>query len=85
VEWILGKITQIGATGSLTVDVGEGLLQLFPRDVKPVDSPSFELRQVVERVLHLRKLELDEAEAGLLDLFQRREWLTPVSSIICKS
>jgi len=31
---------------------------------------------VVERVLHLRRLELDEVEERMLDVFQRREWLT---------
>lgn len=72
-----GKVTKIGEMGSLSVDVGKGSLQLFPRDIKPIDAPSAELPQVVERVLRLRKIELDEAEVGLLDLFQRREWLTP--------
>lgn len=32
-----GKVTQIGQTGSLTVDVGCESLQLFPRDLKPID------------------------------------------------
>ncbi len=72
-----GKVAQIGEMGSLKVDMGSVSLQLFPRDVNPVDAPSNELRHFVERVLHLRRLELDEAEVGLLDLFQRREWLTP--------
>ena len=72
-----GKVTRIGETGSLTVDVGAEVLQLFPRDVKPGDPPSAELRQVAERVLRLRRLELDEVEEGLLDMFQRREWFTP--------
>ena len=72
-----GKVTSIGEMGSLTVDVGKESLQLFPRDIKPIDAPTAELRSVVERVLHLRRLELDEAEVELLSLFQRREWLTP--------
>ena len=72
-----GKVASIGEMGSLTVDVGKELLQLFPRDIKPIDAPTAELRSVVERVLHLRRLELDEAEVELLSLFQRREWLTP--------
>jgi len=33
-----GKVTQIGEMGSLKVDVGKEALQLFPRDVKPIDS-----------------------------------------------
>ncbi len=62
--------------GSLKVDVGKEALQLFPRDVKPIDSPSVELHQVVERVLHLRRLELDEVEEAVLNVFQRRDWFT---------
>jgi hypothetical protein len=38
--------------GSLTVDVGKESLQLFPRDIKPIDAPTAELRSVVERVLY---------------------------------
>jgi ParB-like chromosome segregation protein Spo0J/ribosomal protein L21E len=72
-----GKVTQIGETGSLTVDVGSESLQLFPRDLKPIDAPSDELRQVVERVLRLRGLSVDEIEQGMLDVIQRREWFTP--------
>ncbi len=72
-----GKVSQVGEMGSLSVDVGKESLQLFPRDVKPVDSPSSELRQVVERVLRLRRLALDEVEEGMLNMFQRREWFTP--------
>jgi len=71
-----GRVTQVGEMGSLSVDVGSESLQLFPRDLKPVDEQSAELRQVVERVLHLRRLELDEVEEKMLDVFQRREWLT---------
>ncbi len=72
-----GKVTQIGEMGSLSVDVGSESFQLFSRDVKPVDSPSSELRQVAERVLRLRRLELDEVEEKMLDVLQRREWFTP--------
>ncbi len=72
-----GQVAQIGEMGSLKVDVGSESLQLFPRDLKPVDEQDGELRHLAERVLRLRRLELDEAEVGLLDLFQRREWLTP--------
>jgi len=72
-----GKVTCIGEMGSLSIDVGSESLQLFPRDLKPVDEQSAELRQVVERVLHLRRLELDEMEQNMLDWLQRREWCTP--------
>jgi len=72
-----GKVTHIGEVGSISVDVGSKSLQLFPRDLKQIDAQGTEFRQVVERVLRLRRLELDEAEVGLLSLFQRREWLTP--------
>jgi len=72
-----GKVAQIGEMGSLSVDVGSESFQLFPHDVKLVDSPSSELRQVAERVLRLRRLELDEVEEKILDVFQRREWFTP--------
>ena len=72
-----GKVTKIGEMGSLSIEVGKESLQLFPRDVKPVDMPSSELRQVVERVLRLRQLELDQFEEGMLDMFQRREWFPP--------
>jgi len=63
--------------GSLSVDVGKGSLQLFPRDIKPIDTPDSEMRQVVERVLCLRRLELDEFEQGMLDMLQRQEWFSP--------
>ncbi len=72
-----GKVTQLGEMGSLTVDVGKESLQLFPRDLKPIDAPDSELRSVLERVLGLRKLELDDFEEGILDMFQRREWFKP--------
>jgi len=72
-----GKVASIGEMGSLTVDVGKVSLQLFPRDLKPIDAPDSEFRQVVERVLRLRRLDLDEVEERMLDVFQRREWLTP--------
>lgn len=62
--------------GSLCVDVGSESLQLFPRDLKPIDAPNSELRQVVERVLRLRGFELDEIESRMLEVFQRREWFT---------
>ena len=66
-----GKVTQIGEVGSLTVDAGRDYLQLFSRDLKPLDAPSSTLRDVVERVLRLRGLELDEIEERMLDVFQR--------------
>jgi len=72
-----GKITHIGEVGSLSVDVGSISLQLFPRDLKPIDAQGTEFRSVVERVLRLRRLDLDEVEEKMLDVFQRREWLTP--------
>ena len=71
-----GKVTQIGQMGSVTVDVGNELLQLFPRDLKPIDAPTTDLREVVERVLRLRGFELDEIEEKILDIFQLREWFT---------
>ncbi len=71
-----GKVTKIGEIGSVSIDVGSESLQLFPRDLKPVDVPTAEMRQVVERVLHLRRLELDEMEQNMLDILQRREWFT---------
>lgn len=72
-----GKVTQISDTGSVTVDVGKETLQLFPRDLKPMDAPSSTLRDVIERVLRLRGFELDEIEKGILDVIQRQEWFTP--------
>jgi len=72
-----GKVTKIGEMGSVSIDVGSESLQLFPRDLKPLDVPSGELLQVVERVLHLRRLKLDEMEQNMLDWLQRREWCTP--------
>jgi len=72
-----GKVASIGEMGSLTVDVGKELLQLFPRDIKPIDAADSELRSVVERVLYLRRLDLDEFEQGMLDMLQRREWFSP--------
>ena len=72
-----GKVTQIGERSSVKVDVGFKSLQLFPRDLKATDAPSVDLRDVVERVLRLRGFELDEIEQRMLDVLQRREWLTP--------
>jgi len=72
-----GKVTLLGEMGSLKVDMGSESLQLFPRDIKPIDAPDSELRSVVERVLYLRRLELDEFEQGMLDMLQRREWFSP--------
>jgi len=72
-----GKVTQIGEMGSLTVDVGFQSLQLFPRDLKPIDAPTTDMGNVVERVLWLRGSELDEIEQRMLDVIQRRSWFTP--------
>lgn len=72
-----GHVTHISEMGSLRVDVGCEFLQLFPRDLKPIDAPPHQLCQVVERVLRLRGLELDEIEQRMLDVYQRREWFTP--------
>jgi len=72
-----GKVMKIGELGSLTVDVGKESLQLFSRDLKLIDTPSNELTQVVDRVLCLRRLEIEEFEQGLLDMLQRREWFSP--------
>jgi hypothetical protein len=80
-----GKVTQIGEVGSLTVDAGRDYLQLFSRDLKPIDAPSSTLRDVVERVLRLRGLELDEIEERMLDVFQRREWFTNKQMIHLKN
>lgn len=71
-----GLVTAVGEMGSLTVNVGRDCLQLFPRDLKPVDAPSADLRHVVERVLRLRGFGLDEIEERMLDVLQRREWFT---------
>lgn len=72
-----GLVTKIGETGSIEVTVGKESLQLFARDLKAVDAPSFELQDVVNRVLRLRNLELDEIEEEMLDVIQRRDWFTP--------
>ncbi len=71
-----GLVTAVGEMGSLMVNVGRDCLQLFPRDLKPVDAPSADLRHVVERVLRLRGFGLDEIEERMLDVLQRREWFT---------
>lgn len=71
-----GLVTAVGEMGSLRVNVGRDCLQLFPRDLKPVDAPSADLRHVVERVLRLRGFGLDEIEERMLDVLQRREWFT---------
>ena len=72
-----GNVRQIAHRDSLQVDVGSQSLQLLKRDLKPIDTPSGDLSQVVERVLRLRKLELDEIEERMLDVLQLREWFTP--------
>lgn len=71
-----GKVHSLGELGSIAVDVGSDRLQLLPRDLRPIDAPSTELQDVVERVLRLRKLELDEIEVKILDFLQQREWFT---------
>lgn len=80
-----GKVTQIGEMGSVTVDVGKESLQLFPRDLKPIDAPCVDLQDVVERVLRLRGFELDEIEERMLDVFQLREWFTEKQMIHLKN
>jgi len=72
-----GRVAAIGETGGLKVDVGYESLQLFPRDLKPIDAQSTEMQQVAERVLRLREFALDEIEQRMLDVLQRREWFTP--------
>jgi len=71
-----GLVRQVGERGSLTVDVGSELLQLLPHDLKLLNTSIRELGHVVERVLRLRHFELDEVEEKMLDVIQRREWLT---------
>lgn len=71
-----GIVAQIGEMGSLAVNVGSESLRLFSRDLKPIDLPSKDLRDVVSRLLKLRSLELDEIEERMLDVIQKREWLT---------
>lgn len=71
-----GMVTQIGELGSLTVNIGCQSLHLFPRDLRPIDVLSNELRNTVWRVLRLRSLELDEIEQRMLDVIQKREWFT---------
>jgi len=71
-----GKIHSLGELGTVIVDVGRYRLQLLPRDLKPIDAPTAELQDVVERVLRLRTLDLDEIEAKMLDFLQQREWFT---------
>jgi ParB-like chromosome segregation protein Spo0J len=80
-----GLVTAIGETGGLTVNVGSESLQLFSRDLKPIDAQSTELHQVVERVLWLRNFALDEIEQRMLDVLQRREWFTPNQLIHLKN
>ncbi len=67
---------EIGELGSVKVDVGCATLQLLPFDLKPIDNPSPQLRDVALRLLRLRKLELDEIEEKMLDVLQAREWFT---------
>lgn len=71
-----GKIRGIGEMGSIRVDVGREVLQLFPRDLKPIDAPGADLFSVAERVLRLRRKELDEIEEKMLNVLQRRTWFT---------
>ncbi len=71
-----GRVQEIGELGSVKVDVGCTTLQLFAFDLKPLDNPSPELKDVALRVLRLRKLELDEIEQKMLDVLQAREWFT---------
>ena len=71
-----GIVQEIGELGSVKVDVGCVTLQLLPFDLKPIDNPSPQLRDVALRLLRLRKLELDEIEEKMLDVLQAREWFT---------
>ncbi len=67
---------EIGELGSLRVDVGSTQVQLLPFDLKPIDNPSPQLKDVAHRVLRLRKLSLDEIEEKMLDVLQTREWFS---------
>ena len=71
-----GLIESIGEMGSIRVNVGNSILQLFPRDLKPIDAPSTELVDVAQRVLQLRSEQLDELEEKMLDVLQQRFWFT---------
>ena len=71
-----GRVQEIGELGSVKVDVGCTTLQLFAFDLKPIDNPSPELKDVALLLLRLRKLELDEMEEKMLDVLQAREWFT---------
>jgi ribosomal protein L21E len=71
-----GIVQEIGELGSVKVDVGCATLQLLPFDLKPIDNPSPQLRDVALRLLRLRKLSLDEIEEKMLDVLQAREWFT---------
>ena len=72
-----GVVVSIGELGSLSVNVGKVELQLFPRDIKPIDAPSQELKNLAERVLRLRTFELDELEEKMLDFLQQHLGFTP--------
>jgi ParB/RepB/Spo0J family partition protein len=84
-QGLWGIVLEIGELGSVMVDVGRVVLQLLPFDLKPIDAPSSQLKDVAVRVLRLRKLELDEIEEKMLDVLQVREWFTSHQLIYLKT
>jgi hypothetical protein len=84
-QGLWGIVLEIGELGSVKVDVGRVVLQLLPFDLKPIDAPSSQFKDVAVRVLRLRKLELDEIEEKMLDVLQVREWFTSHQLIYLKT
>ena len=84
-QGLWGIVLEIGELGSVKVDVGKVVLQLLPFDLKSIDAPSPQLKDVAVRVLRLRKLELDEIEEKMLDVLQVREWFTSHQLIYLKT
>lgn len=67
-----GKIESTGNRGFIELNMGSERVQFFSRDLILIDEPSEELKQIAERVLQLRTLELDEIEIAMLDVLQQR-------------
>ncbi len=61
--------------GGVSIDLGGEVLFLGVADLEAISEISADFQEVVDRVLALRQFPLDELEAAMLDVFQRRgEW-----------
>jgi hypothetical protein len=72
-----GRILDVGALGSVKVDVGNEVVQYMASDIQILDNPTPTFVQVAEKVvLLLKRSDLDEFERRLLTLYLQRQTFT---------